>query len=340
MAAKVPRMLTAEVNGQTFAYYDTGAPKAVDYTTLIIVHGNTYHAGTFFTLLPPAPSLNLRVILVQRRLYPGSSSYTEKETAIVMNGTEAERKALLDRDGELLALFVDNMIQVHSLNKVAVIGWSAGTCYLHCIVDAIKRVNDDARSRLQQHIQALIYWDPPSSVSGLEDPPTGGWIPLYDTSLTPEQRGEAFGKWLSYHYPHPDLEKRDPTTLIYKLDKPIKPPSFSNLTMEQFFTMIDLTANPRGDVAVGSPYYKPYLLDRYQRALLDPEVRKLWTNAKFGCIYGDQSPYNVQWAIWCWEKDLQNVGLDMHFIDMKESNHFVMSDDPELTLKTIKSLLA
>lgn len=355
-----PPVLTSKIHNYTFAYYDSG-PIQGSYITLVVVHGNTYHAGefhvrvttynecnnlwpgTFLSLFPAASKFQFRVILVQRRLYPGSTSYTEDETSIILEGTDEERKKVLDLDGELLSQFVVNMVNEHNLDKVAVIGWSAGTCYLNAIIDSIRRLDQKSQEQLQKHVHALIHWgvwimhewfpnlifsstDPPASVMGLDDPPTGGWLPLYDLTLSPEQRGEEFGKWLSYHYPHPDLDKRDPNNLIYKLEAPIKTPSFSNISISQLLSMVDFSANPRGDSAVGGPFYRPILFDRQRRALFDVQVRKLWKNAKFCCIYGDHSPWNVQWTVWCFEKQIKEEGnkdIDIHFRAMKGANHFV-----------------
>lgn len=109
-------------------------------------------------MFPAAPSLDLRIILVQRRLYPGSTPYTEEETRTITAGTETERKELLDKEGELLALFIDNMIQEHSLRKAAVVAWSQGTGYLNTIIDALGRLEKESQKRLQEHVCALIHW--------------------------------------------------------------------------------------------------------------------------------------------------------------------------------------
>jgi len=334
-----PSMLTTSVQAYEFGYYDSGAPTNPDYSTIIVVHGNTYHAATFLTLFDGASAHNLRVILVQRRLYPGSSPWTDEETKFVTHGTEEERQTVLDRDGELLALFVDNMICDYNLKKVAILAWSQGTGYLNLIVDAIKRVGAEAQARLQDHVYALLHWDPPSIIMGIDDPPTGAWTPLYDYALSPEKRAEAFGKWLALHFPHPNLASRDPTTLIYKLDDPVKPPSFSNVPLEKFLTMVDFTANARGEYAMGEEYYRSIMFERLRRAFLDPSVRKLWKNAKFCCIYGEESPWNVQWAVWSMEKLVKEKELKVYFEPMEGANHFAMSDNPDQVLRVVKNLV-
>jgi len=297
--------------------------------------------GTFFTLLPVASTLDLRVILVQRRLYPGSTPYTEEEKRIAFSGTEDQRKELVHKNATLLALFVDNMIKDHGLGRVAVVGWSVGSGFLNQVINAFQSLDHEPQERLKKRVHALIYWDPPANIMGFDAPPNGGWVPLYDLTLSPEERAAAFEKWLSYHYPHPDLASHDPATLIYKLDAPVKTPSFTGISREDFLTMVDFSAYRNGDI-IGTPPYRGILAAERQNALLSAQIRQGWENAKFCCIYGDQSPWNVQWGTWCLEKlirDANNPQFSIHFKAMKGANHFVMSDNPTLPLQTIKELI-
>lgn len=193
---------------------------------------------------------------------------------------------------------------------------------------------------------------------GLCGPPSGGWTPLFDYTLSPDERADAFRKWLTFHFPHPDLASRDPAKLIYKMDSPVKPLSLANVPTERFSTMVNFSANSGGEYAMGEAFYKDIMFDQYQRAMLNPEVRKAWRNSKFCCIYGDESPWSIQWSVWSFEKHLKEKEdplLEIHFRVMKGANHFVcgdpdsvmvintffqvMSDNPELVLSTIKSLM-
>ncbi|KAF9254796.1 alpha/beta-hydrolase [Marasmius fiardii PR-910] len=333
-----PELLTAKVLDYDFAYYDSGAPPNPDHKTIVLVHGNTYHAGTFLSLFPGAAAHNFRVILVNRRLYPGTTPYTEEEVNAVVNGTYEQRVQALNKDGELLALFTDAMIQKYSLKRVVVVAWSQGTGFLNPIIDAIHRLDEGPRNRLAAEVISIVHWDPPSIMMGLQDPPTGGWTPLYDESLTLEQRGQAFAQWLSTYFPHPDLASRDPKTLLYKCEKPTKPLSFSTTSFEDLLTMVDFSANARGDLAMGEPYFKSVMYDRLQKALLSVDTRKAWKNAKFNIIYGDESPWNVQWSIWSIEKlikEANDPALELQFKVMHGANHFSMRDLPDLVLSTI-----
>ncbi|KAJ7849292.1 hypothetical protein B0H13DRAFT_2361313 [Mycena leptocephala] len=71
--------LTLE-SGVVFGYTDSGAVTGGgDYTTLVIIHGHTFHSGTFQRLNPLAQPNSLRIISVNRREYPGSSPYSAQD---------------------------------------------------------------------------------------------------------------------------------------------------------------------------------------------------------------------------------------------------------------------
>ncbi|KAF8160497.1 hypothetical protein BJ912DRAFT_935984 [Pholiota molesta] len=70
---------------------------------------------------------------------------------------------------------------------------------------------------------------PPATALGIEDPPSGGWIPLCDETLAPEHRPRAFVQWLAQHFPHPELDK-DCHKLVYKVNAPGNAPTFTGFT--------------------------------------------------------------------------------------------------------------
>ncbi|KAI0761772.1 hypothetical protein BD413DRAFT_616770 [Trametes elegans] len=63
---------------------DTGPPDGQDvYTTLVFIHGYVWHGGAFGKLLPLAPHFGCRIIVLNRRDYPGASPYTAEERALL-----------------------------------------------------------------------------------------------------------------------------------------------------------------------------------------------------------------------------------------------------------------
>ncbi|KDR72504.1 hypothetical protein GALMADRAFT_252604 [Galerina marginata CBS 339.88] len=287
-----------------------------------------------------ANSFGHRIILPNRRLYPGSTPYTEEEvdalepTHSIEDITEAYLK-----QGKYLLLFVDNVIKNHNLKNIILVGWSLGTAFLSTTVANITTVGEEVRARLRKAVKTIVWWDPPASANGIPDPPTGGWIPLFDMSLTPEERGTAFNQWLSEYYPHKNLERKDCHTLIYKVTAPIKVPSFAGISFEEFLTKTDLTAGANGDNLIFDEHCRPVTMILKELAFFNAKVRSEWGNVPFNVIYGEESPYNVIWAVWKLEEQSEKAGLVIKFKSMPGANHFAMHDHTELVFDTLHACL-
>lgn len=239
-----------------------------------------------------------------------------------------------------MALFLLNIIGEKNLG-LTVVGWSLGTTFMNMLMECITRPEDGQQKALRQHICSLVLWDPPSLIHGFDDPPTGGWTPLYDESIPPEKRGSAFNAWICLYFPHPNLQSRDPKTLIYKLTEinpPLKAPTFTGISLDEIMTMIDPTAGVRRDDMIGQPEFKELVKGRVEKARFNPETRDAWGNPQVYCIYGDGPSWNIQWAVWCFEdrvKAANNEKITMTFKVMKGANHMVMYNFPELFVDTI-----
>ena len=115
--------------------------------------------GTFRRMTDAAPGLGYRLIVPNRRLYPGSTPYTPEEIAALQPGSPHDIFLnTLERQGLYLLEFVDSVIQAHRLEKVVVAGWSSGALFLTLIASAIAQVREEVRNRLKAHVRALILW--------------------------------------------------------------------------------------------------------------------------------------------------------------------------------------
>ncbi len=104
-----------------------------------------------------ARGLGYRLIVPNRRLYPGTTPYTTSEIANLQPDSPPEIfKQTLEQQGLYLLEFIDSVIHVHGLERVAVAGWSLGTMFLTLAIGAIAQVSAEVRSRLQASIRALI----------------------------------------------------------------------------------------------------------------------------------------------------------------------------------------
>jgi pimeloyl-ACP methyl ester carboxylesterase len=324
-----------------FAYHDSGAPSNKDdYITIVVIHGHAYHSGTFIPILEAGKSLGYRVILPNRRLYPGSTTYTKEEAEALepTNPPEVVAKASL-KQGVYLILFVNNVIKEHDLKKVILTGWSLGSGFLSTMVCSITAVEEDVKARLRQTIKTLVWWDPPATVHGIADPPNWGWVPLYDKALAPEDRGRIFAQWVNQYYPHPHLDKKDYHNLIIKMETPIKPGSFTDISFEELLTKVDLAAGDKGDHLLGGEDYQPAGKIILDLTWSNAELRKAWGTVPFTVIYGDQNPWPILWAVWQLEAGSQKSGLPIKFKGMPGVNHFGMHDNTKVVLDTLATCL-
>jgi hypothetical protein len=171
-------MPTIAVPGQgvQFFYTDTGPPlDAVEYPTLILVHGHTYHSGkiklpadlqnqlcaaeVFKRMLPLAASRSVRIICINRREYPGSTPYTAVELQVYASGSREERAMLWHREGLTLALGIDKIIEQCELPAaVTLIGWSLGNTFILAARVSIASISPESQERLRSSIKWFIMW--------------------------------------------------------------------------------------------------------------------------------------------------------------------------------------
>lgn len=163
----------------SFHYTDSGPIKTAAYSTLVIVHGHSFHsgrsipskhwrhidlgiAGVFQRLTShAASSRTTRIICVNRRGYPGSTPYTANELKVLHHGSDDERLAFLQEEGFLLGLFIDGLITTHSLPKqggVSIAGWSMGSIYTLALRSALVYFPHHIRLRLKAYLKSFIIW--------------------------------------------------------------------------------------------------------------------------------------------------------------------------------------
>ena len=76
---------------------------------------------------------------------------------MILHGSDAERTECLQHQGELIALFIDGIIQEHAIpNKVAVAGWSLGNIFSIGLLTSIDRLPEAVKERLKTHIRSLF----------------------------------------------------------------------------------------------------------------------------------------------------------------------------------------
>jgi pimeloyl-ACP methyl ester carboxylesterase len=110
-------------------------------------------------MLEQANSFGYRIILPNRRLYPGSTPYTKEEADAFepTHSTEDITQAYL-KQGEYLLLFVNNVIKEHKLTNVILVGWSLGTAFLSSTVASITTVSQEVQASLRKAVRTIVWW--------------------------------------------------------------------------------------------------------------------------------------------------------------------------------------
>ncbi|KAF9002510.1 Alpha/Beta hydrolase protein [Cyathus striatus] len=247
---------TAELpGGDALFYTDSGAPKdSKDYTTILMFHGTAFHAYTFWKLHDYAHELGIRIIVANRKGYPGSSPFTVIESDEMENGKEG----FLGRIATLVANMIIYLVEHHDIPKlsadrstggISVLGWSMGTLTALSLFSQRGMIDKNAYNVLNGYIKDLIMYDPPYLAFGY-DPPTG-FEALYNPFADPESKTleesmSNFMYWVSGYFKHPDSWSGD----IFELDlrKRTEKCSVESWSAEEMRNGIDTTAAIKSEI--------------------------------------------------------------------------------------------
>ena len=267
-----------------------------------------------------------------------------------------------------LACLIDALIKQLNLPRdIAIVAWSLGNVFLVSLLASVDSLPTDVRKSLTTSVKHVILWgtslcypgfemtcskyflssDPPSESLGLPLPP-GGYIPLYDTELSPEECLAKFGIWVSSvvtlqssttHYvfikvasywKHGNLASHDPSQLNYRTPEKEPPPTSETLG-EELFALADLTAGEKSDTSILQVHNHNVLSKLWDKALFDASVREAWAGSKFTHFYGDASTWNIIYTGWFLEDKVKSAATEkllVHFKVVKGANHFVSVDQP------------
>lgn len=179
-------MQTAKVDdkGAVVEYIDSGAVEGNTYTTVVIVHGHTYHAReyvpgddcsvtpylfleTFRKLFPIAAKHNLRLVAFNRRDYCGTSAFTDEDLALLNSHDAEKHKAYLADRGFDIAVFLGWFIDNHQIPKpnvdgtsggLALLAWSAGNIPTLAFLKYGSTYPSALVSKLDTYIRTIVLY--------------------------------------------------------------------------------------------------------------------------------------------------------------------------------------
>ncbi|KAJ3540882.1 hypothetical protein NM208_g4854 [Fusarium decemcellulare] len=343
------------------AYRDTGpVADSSDYTTVVIIHGLGFHSANFIPMLPFAATHNSRLVIPNRREYPGSEPYTTEEGHQLEAVQEAEDgKALLDefmrdRAHEIFD-FLTEFVQQEKIpfpgqnqgGGIILVAWSLGAIWLmpfllHAPSFPVGEVD------IREYVRHAIIYDSPYTCFAYP-PPEDAYLPLRDESIPPEDRAEAFSRWVSGYYTHgPPTEHDD--GLERRIPAQDRRSTIDTTTKEQIEGFFDSTvAGFEGSdilhAGLGlSTGLNAELCDRVFYLPQD-STRGFWETLQIVYLCCDRSVYEMPWAALSIQnqlKEAEQLGRKMRNISiviMKGANHFAHWDEPERLMQQLLEAL-
>ncbi|PBK85367.1 hypothetical protein ARMGADRAFT_1018040 [Armillaria gallica] len=331
-----------DANGTVLFFTDSGpVTGSTDYTTVVIFHGSAFTGHTFHKLLPMAAENNLRLVILNRRHYAGSTKYTDEELAELREG----KTEFLQRLGSESAYFLAWFIKTNDIPKIsadgksgglATIGWSFGTATPLAILSHPEVIPTETYDALGPYFRQMIFYDPPHLAFGY-DQPLDRYNPFADPDLkTTEAMFANFGYWVSTYYDHPDLASRSPDGLDFS--KRGTRPSIENMTPDDMKVGFDGETAGRMEFPMYFPPMQPTIRQQTETALYDEEaIKKILPKLEIVHQFCTASPWYCAWAFF--ENKRLAPKRPIRYIEIPGANHFVHWDDPKAYMEaTVKGL--
>ncbi|EPQ57249.1 hypothetical protein GLOTRDRAFT_73909 [Gloeophyllum trabeum ATCC 11539] len=341
--------------GIQFYFEDSGVPSAETYTTLVIIHGTSYHSSIFHKLVPLGVERKLRIVLLNRRDYPGSTFTTPEEIAKIQSARDEDQAQILRELGLELAAFLAWYIRQASIpplgeegapGGLTVLGWSSANATGLSAIANLDLAPDEDKELFRTYLRAYISYDAPMYVYGYPVL-TDVYHPLRDPSIEDfQERIKRFNVWVSSYYQHPDLTSRSFQGLSQR--PPEDPPSDKRPTFYRFtpseleaVTFPDALTRGEGGLRFMSPaVYK----ENARKIWYDEGLASMFPRLKVKLIYCKESMVEMVWAAWKMEDDVRGYvekggkgrGLEVQAMD---GNHFAHWDRPAETMEFFAMLL-
>ncbi|KAI5121868.1 hypothetical protein M0805_001076 [Coniferiporia weirii] len=341
--------------GSSLFYEDSGAPEGTKdaYTTLIIVHGTAFHGAVFKRILPLAPSHQIRLVVVNRRDYPGSSPYAEAELENIRGSDTKSHNAFAQARGLEFAIFVKNFAEKEKIPQtsldgksggVVLLAWSSGVSYTLPLLSFADTIPAQIREDIEPHLRSLIVFDVPRWVLGPPTPDHGTAV-LRDESLLPLERARRFSEWVGAYYKHTSLTSHDTNDLQLFPAAGSRIGTVESMSSDEQRDLTHYAAVQRSEVAARTGRPEMYA-ERVRQALFDDELAKYLPKCKVDVIWCEYSTWVCVDAAWRFERlrkaaDEEGIkGRQLRIFMMPEANHFVHWDAPDKAIEFFAKVLS
>ncbi|KAH8077394.1 hypothetical protein BXZ70DRAFT_911358 [Cristinia sonorae] len=331
------------------AIHDTGAPVGDGaYTTLVIIHGYVWHSGVFTRILPYAAKYRTRIVLVNRRDYPGAAPLDGAELEQLQvaktaatgspEAVEILRGYFKERAKEIHGLLERFIISERlSKNSVVVVGWSLGVTFLNALL-AYAPSFPTGEINIAGYIKQVVAYDAPQTCMGQPPPPTV-YHPFQDSTIPVEELIERFNVWVSGYFRHPNPEALDLQSRDYEAHPT---PTVLTMTEDEIASAAYTPAAAEGgsdEMMVSG--IKHGIFNELRLAALLPSETTCWARIKWRHVWADQSIWEIPWSRFLLEEELEKAAVEgkytrpVEWVRFERANHFGHWDMPDNFLRAV-----
>ncbi|KAM5540104.1 hypothetical protein V8D89_006244 [Ganoderma adspersum] len=351
-------------------FQDSGPPAgSTDYTTVVLLHGFAWHSGIFAKLIPLAAGQNARVVLVNRRDYPGAAPFPPEHCALLQAATTSDTSAahatlaafMQERAREvydLLARFVQaNKIPLaqHEEKKGGIVlgGWSFGTAWMSSLLAHAPSFSAPGGGvELNKYVRRVVFYDSPYHVLGFAPPPEPhNYNPLFDPAIPPADQTRVFSNWVSGYFAHrtdtlalasasAEEKLRAAATFEVRTNLAAPPPTLSTLSPDEVASALFPTPGDPGgsdSLLVAGGIASGVFVTLREAALAVP-TDEGWRAVEVRHVWCDRSVWETTWTTWNlrWRfaeaKENGEKLREVTSVRLEGANHFVHWDEPERAL--------
>ncbi|KAF8524892.1 hypothetical protein BU17DRAFT_84452 [Hysterangium stoloniferum] len=329
-----------------FYYVDSGVPTLKDrpYTTLVMLHGRGFNSHIFHRLLPVAKSTHIRLVLVNRRGYAGSTPFDPRDAELFESSLsslddsgqsipQSERSisrhytTFLQHRGVEMARFLFKFIKQEKIppisheagrpsGGISLLGWSFGNTITLSLLAFANTFDPGMMKTLERFLRKVIIYD--ATIHAIGYPSPDSYYPSWDAEIPPEERQLESWIWESSYFSYPQ-SLRDPNTpmcdlmsgvLAQRSPNPGKRATMSNIMSDDFAAGFEPATAENGDIFLLPHQARPVHRSVYMRALFrslnEGNAPVLLPKVGISYVWGTESIWQCILAMKATEDDISS----------------------------------
>ncbi|KAH9937691.1 uncharacterized protein B0H18DRAFT_1091783 [Fomitopsis serialis] len=328
-------------------YEDSGIPWACpNYTTLVLLHGGVFHGAIFKPMIPYALQRGIRLVMVNLRDYPGSTSYSWAELCALRSTKLETQRSILQQRGLEIATFLRWYILNENIpvapspqvdhntcgGGLALLAWSWGVAIAMAFLAQAATLPQQDKWRLGSYLKSIIFLDGSCHALGVPMQAVAGlYHPLLDTRILAKDKGRAFQRWVTAYYAHriPEIITFPFATLEEVRAGLVQYPS-TDSSSEHMDSADRVLYQEHDEVTDSGVAERSQLLHMNFGEAVHREMVQL------GMCDASTWPHLQTKLVWC---DKSVAEVEVEFIRYRGANHMPHWNEPERTMTLLAKLI-